>query len=399
MVSEAMKEQENCSPPGRVLVFTPWYPSPAEPWEGTYTHGQVTALRALGVDARVVKLTWGRPWIKVREVDPDDGSPLAPERRFVTAAQLASIVRRSRLCADSCDLILAQEVWVATALRRLPHPMVAVLHGPDPMTSSGARKDPVRKAIIRRALGRVDALVAVGMPVPLDLPPHLRDKTTVIENGVRPEVFAARDVCARTRMAAPDFPRFITVGNLTTNKNQELLLRCFSDIRHRWPRATWTIIGDGPQRSRLESLRNSLGLAGSVHFAGRLSPTDVAARFAESDLFVLPSRRDAFGCVYLEAMSVGVPTIVSRRAGMAYLVEDDRYVHDPDDATEIIAKAERILSDVEAYENAVDLGRKLAQRYTWDAHAHRLRDVLEKVVRQRRGDASCDLSGSPDAKP
>jgi Glycosyl transferases group 1 len=227
--------------------------------------------------------------------------------------------------------------------------MVAVLHGPDPMTSSGARKDPVRKAIIRRALGRVDALVAVGMPVPLDLPPHLRGKTTVTENGLQPDVFVARDVCARSRMAA-----------------------C-----RRWPRATWTIIGDGPQRSRLESLRNSLGLTGSVHFAGRLSPTDVAARFAESDLFVVLSRRDAFGCVYLEAMSV----------------------HDHDDATEIIAKAERVLSDVEAYENAVELSRKLAQRYTWDAHAHRLRDVLEKVVGRRRGDASCDLSGSRMRNP
>jgi glycosyltransferase involved in cell wall biosynthesis len=294
------------------------------------------------------------------------------------------MIRGSRLWAGPCDIILAEGHWVPTLVRAASLPMVGILHGLDPMTLSGARNDPVRKAIIARSLRRMDELVAVGIPVLHGLPPDLRHRTTVITNGVQLDQYPRRHVSAAQRTMADDFPRFVTVGHVIPDKNHEVLLREFPKVREIWPRAQWTIIGDGTQRRRLERLRDDLGLHDAIRFVGPQSPTEVAATLAGSDLFVLPTLREAFGCVFLEAMAVGVPTLIPRSAGASFLVNDERYLHDPTDAGEIIRKARAILATPAAYEHAVEHGLRIAERSTWSEHAERLLKVLESSISRRR---------------
>jgi glycosyltransferase involved in cell wall biosynthesis len=367
----------------RVSAFTPWYPDAEAPWQGTFVRHKLEALHHLGVDVRVLKLRRGRAGFRVHEVDLDGRRTPRPARVGLGAAHLAALVRRRQLWDEPCDVVLAEGVWATTLLRAVPLPLLGVLHGADPMTLSGARRDPVRRALTARALRRTDGLVAVGAPVMRGLPPDLRGRTTVIENGVPPGVFPRRRVPAGARFAAPDFPHLVTVGNVDTHKNQELLLRGFPAIRRVWPRARWTVVGDGPDRRRLQALRDRTGLTDAVRFTGRLPPAEVAAVLAGCDLFVLPSLREAFGCAYLEAMAVGVPTLVSRRAGLAALVDDERLV-DPTDLGDIIGRARAVLGSEAGYSSAVAAGHAVAERCSWTAHAERLSDVLFSCIRPSR---------------
>lgn len=365
--------------PLKVAVFTPWYPSEDAPWRGTFVRSQLDALCDLDVDVRIFTLAHRFPFLMLAEVDRD-GRRVTPERLVAGSAHLAAAIRRSRLWHDEPEVILAQGHWVPTALRSVSLPLVGILHAEGAMTLSGAWRDPVRRGIVARSLRRLDRIVAVGEPVLSDLPPDLRDRATVIPNGVDRGVFARRAVSAASRLAAPDFPRFVTVGHVDPNKNQEVLLRAFPRVRRIWPNANWVIVGDGPRRERLEALRDQLGLHDSVRFVRRLPPSEVAAVLATSDLFVLPSRREAFGCVYLEAMAVGVPTIVPRSSGVAFLVRDERHLHDPMDADEIIAKARAVLTDPESYERAVAHGTAIVEAHSWPRTAERLREVLASAA-------------------
>jgi glycosyltransferase involved in cell wall biosynthesis len=373
--------------PLRVWSFTPWYPTPDAPWQGTFVKSQTEALRERGVDVRVFTVHHGHPFIGIAEVDPD-GRRITPQWRVTGARGLAALMTRPEFPDLDCDVMLAQGNFVPVLLRHAPLPVVGMLRGSEPLTLSGARRNPISRSIIARALHRMDGLVAVGVPILFDLPGDLRDRTTVIENGVHVDTFTRRTVSAAARMSAPDFPRLITVGHVCENKNQELLLRNFPRIREVWPRATWTIVGDGVLRPAMEKLRDDMGLRDAVHFAGRLSPTDLARALGEADLFVMPSLREAFGNVYLEAMAVGVPTLMPRNAGVSFLTRDPSALHDPTDIAEIIAKARAMLATPESYEQAVERGRRLVERCTWSAHAERMESVLRAAVARRSAGAA-----------
>src|SRR5690606_7317873 len=78
------------------------------------------------------------------------------------------------------------------------------------------------------------------------------------------------------------------------------------------------ISGDGPERPSLEALAQELGIAGRVHFLGRVPHAPDFLR--QLDIFVLPSRFEAFGLVAAEAMAVGTPVIVSNAGGLPEVV-------------------------------------------------------------------------------
>jgi len=365
----------------KVMVFTPGYPSDAQPWVSTFVKSQLDALAETGVDFRIFTITSDFPFVWLYEVDRD-GRQLTQERRLNGSAHLAALIHRNKLWTGACDVVLAQGQWPPTALRGISLPLVGVLRDVGAMTLSGSWRDPIRKRIIVKSLRRLDRIVSVGVPPLFDLPPDIRDRTTILSNGVNRDIYAYRGVPAAARVAAPDFPRFVTVGRMDPNKNHELLLRNFHRVRQVWPNATWLIIGEGVRRPHLERVCDELGLRGSVRFTGQLPPREIAAVLTTCDLHVLPTQREAFGNVYLEAMSVGVPTIMPRNSGIAFVARDERYLHNPMDIDEIIAKARAILGTAESYERAVGFAQDMARSCTWEAHAARLREVLESVCRR-----------------
>ncbi len=93
------------------------------------------------------------------------------------------------------------------------------------------------------------------------------------------------------------------------------------------------IVGDGPLRPELEALVDALGLHGRVHFLGRLSDTALSDAYGEAGLFVMPSSKEGFGIVYLEAWQHGVPVICGNEDAAHEIVEHgvDGFVVAPGD--------------------------------------------------------------------
>jgi glycosyltransferase involved in cell wall biosynthesis len=116
--------------------------------------------------------------------------------------------------------------------------------------------------------------------------------------------------------------RLLFVGRLAGVKGVPVLLAALARVLPAHPDLRLTLIGDGPERGRIEAEAARLGLGAAVTFAGYRSQDEVAAALAETDLFVLPSFAEGVPVVLMEAMASRVPVLATRIAGIPELVED-----------------------------------------------------------------------------
>jgi glycosyltransferase involved in cell wall biosynthesis len=119
-------------------------------------------------------------------------------------------------------------------------------------------------------------------------------------------------------LPAKDGFTLLFVGRLEPVKNHTLLLQAFSRARARNPALRLWMVGEGNERARLEALANSLGIASSVVFWGQ--QLDVAPFYSAADAFIMSSRSEGLPMSLLQALSVGLPSIVTDVGGMAEVV-------------------------------------------------------------------------------
>lgn len=112
-----------------------------------------------------------------------------------------------------------------------------------------------------------------------------------------------------------DVPVFLTVGQLTFEKELPFLLTAMSEVRARRQKFRLILVGDGPYRAQFEADARKLGIGDWCIFAGTISDKKrLAAHYEQADLFLFPSLYETQGLVAMEAASFGVPTVAQREA-------------------------------------------------------------------------------------
>lgn len=105
----------------------------------------------------------------------------------------------------------------------------------------------------------------------------------------------------------------IYAGRLLAHKNVATLLRAVAIVAAQQPQLRCLIVGEGPERSDLEQSAGDLGIAANVRFADFLPDDELYGAMKSARVFVLPSDREGFGLVVLEANACGLPVITVRR--------------------------------------------------------------------------------------
>jgi glycosyltransferase involved in cell wall biosynthesis len=177
----------------------------------------------------------------------------------------------------------------------------------------------------------------------------------------------------------------IFVGGLVRRK------ACYVGVRAAAPLlrsnlAHFTIVGDGPERGRLEHLVKSLGIESAVSFTGWLSHAEVLKSLRSADVVVLPAIREGGGGVVFEALANGAVPVILDWGGPGDIVDPEvGYKVPPSSEEEVIAQMERILSDLASDRDLLNRLRRQGMVYareclTWEAKAHATTQVLNWVV-------------------
>jgi colanic acid/amylovoran biosynthesis glycosyltransferase len=183
----------------------------------------------------------------------------------------------------------------------------------------------------------------------------------VVHCGVDLDRFAFRP----RRPGAP--ARLVCVATLKPQKGHAVLLRAVAALAG----VELDLVGDGPERRRLEAEARRLGIAGRVRFHGSLPEAAVAELLAAADVFVLPSviapdgDMEGIPVALMEALASGLPAVATRQSGVPELVHDGRtgYLAEPGDVEGLRAAVERALADPpDAAEGRALVEREFDQR-------------------------------------
>lgn len=170
---------------------------------------------------------------------------------------------------------------------------------------------------------------------------------------------------------------FIAVGSLIKRKGFDLLLNAAAQLKNSRYCSDWQIliIGEGEERAKLNNIIKDFNLDNNVRLLGSLQKEKICHYMSKSHVFVLPSRSETFGVVYIEAMAMGLPVIATDCGIPNNLV---------DASNGIICSTEEINEIAEAME------KMLQERYKYDSESIRKKclnkyapDVVAKLIEKQ----------------
>jgi teichuronic acid biosynthesis glycosyltransferase TuaC len=421
-----------------ILILTPAFPYRGSPVEGLFNEQHALALARAGNRVSVIVV---KPWLplfaarKLSRYHDLRDLPRREERaelrisysrylhfpRFwlpkaTVSACLLSIGKtvRRNLSREKFDIIQVHTPWPAGLAgrwiaKKLGCPFIVTLHIEEDPLFFRRQNGP---ALYRRMLEEASAVVGVGRPTERFLrerfPEVFPKSFFLIPNGV--DLIGIQRVL-RSESSAPDWGRLVSVGNLWPFKGIDLSLKALAKLRG-WgvPWKEYTVVGDGPELSRLQKLARELGIADKVSFKGRLEHCETLGEISRADIFALPSWREAFGIVYLEAMACGKPVIGCSGQGAEDIIRDgkDGLLVRPQDVDHLAAALRRLIENPGF---ARELGAEAAHRareFTWERNAARYLEIYETILAGkglgpsgRRTDflGGEELNGNVSAKP
>jgi glycosyltransferase involved in cell wall biosynthesis len=247
----------------------------------------------------------------VNEFSP--GGSLLKWRSLRSRLALARFLRKKRIAvAHSFDFYSNLMLIPAARLARVPvviasHRQIGDLLSPMKFRAQSAMFR-LCDRVVCNSHAAAERLLRAGLP---------QSRLTVIPNAVGDEFFAPEPP------ALPRDGQTFTVGMIArmndSSKRHDIFLRAAARLASRFPELRFILVGDGPLRTGLEQLAQSLGLGDRAIFLGERS--DMPAVLASLDVGVLPSSSESCSNVILESMAAGVPVITTSVGGNRELIE------------------------------------------------------------------------------
>jgi glycosyltransferase involved in cell wall biosynthesis len=271
------------------------------------------------------------------------------------SGKIASIIKRKPL------VITWLEVW-----------------GPYWSEYLGTISGSVGKIIERLTMRLPDGIVAISQKTRDDL----------IKSKVRPERIDVIPVGIDLERIIEIAPTARTTdvlfaGRLIHEKRVDLLLNAIAIAKKEVPMISCAIIGDGPERSTLEDLAASLGLEKNVVFTGFVDQDGLTAYMKSSKVFVLPSEREGFGLVIIEANACRLPVICIRHemSAVRELVQDgvNGFLISKISPREIAEAILKIVRDDALRKQLAENGFEMSKRYGWSDISKSIIDTYEKL--------------------
>jgi glycosyltransferase involved in cell wall biosynthesis len=216
------------------------------------------------------------------------------------------------------------------------------------------------------------------------------ERISVQHNSISLEQAASQDEVRALKVGlgiAEDEPLVLAIGRLSSEKAHIDLLAAFRHLLTLNPvvKAKLIIVGDGPERQRLEAAAAAYGISERVRFAGQIS--NVKPYYAAADVLVLPSHSEGSPYVLLEAMAAGLAIVATSVGGVPEMVEDEEsaLLVAPRDAEAMAAAISRVLTDAElARRLTMNASALIRTRYSPETYVRSLIEIYQGLLSTER---------------
>ena len=316
-----------------VLTLTPFFPCEGDEVSGCFIAESTKQLEQFNVASTIIaanplhhprkrpNLSSPAEWVRYPQLPGNLG--LSSAGRWLYARLLATVPPLHK--EHPIDVIHAHAALpcgqaAALLSRHLNIPFVVTLHGLDVFNTCFLAGGPAqwRRQTSIQVYQAARQVVCISRRVQSMLTEGMSQnvRSAVVYNGTNTTVFSP----VTENATQPSPQHILVVGNLLVGKGHELVLRALHQLSRSFPNLHCRIIGEGPDRARFESLSRELGIAPRVQFEARKTRSEIANAMRACTVFVLPSRYEGLGCVYLEAMACGKPVIACRGQGIDEII-------------------------------------------------------------------------------
>lgn len=369
-----------------VYVIASSYPTTKYPLSGIFEFDQAKALKKAGckvvllsVDLRSLRRMrrWGKYHIVKEGIEVYNISiPLGrvPGRIYYEIGYRALLslykwVVREQGRPDIVHAHFTGMGAISTVLKRKYNiPLVMTEH------SSSMNRDVIDKRDLfwaYIAYNNVDKLITVSSPLQYNLKRKFEKNAVVI-----PNVVDSNNILLAPRQH--EIFTFISIGNLISRKGFDLLIKAFNVFKGQ--RIQLLIIGEGKERPELESLIKSLKLEEQVFLLGLKNRREVSDYLNQSDAFVLASRGETFGVVYIEAMLVGLPVIATKCGGPESFVNENNGLLVNCDDVEELKRALQQMYETYNHFDKKQIAMDCLRKYSPQSVASQLITVYKQIL-------------------
>ncbi|GAB7388783.1 glycosyltransferase [Bacillaceae bacterium] len=376
-----------------ILIVPSWYPTALQPIGGIFFKEQAQALQKYGYKVTVVfPELWSVKTIGKQKspsgisFEIEDGLNTYRYRGynfFPRVPYAVGILYYKRLKTlykkivdeqGKPDLIHAHSClwggWAAAKLSQKENlPFVITEH-----SSAFARNliKPYQKKLVSYTLLQAKKVIVVGPGLKKELAKYVVDENKI---ALIPNIVNVDSFYPKQRTSILKKFRFFSLAILTQNKGMDILIQAFAKAFRHNQDVELIIGGDGEERKNLENLVRELKVENNVKLIGALSRDQVREQMQQCDAFVLASRYETFGVVFIEALACGKPIIATACGGPEMIVNEKNGLLVPVNDVEALGKALKYMVDqYEQYDPEL-IRRDCIEKYSEEAVVSKLNEI------------------------
>ncbi|SCI75168.1 Glycogen synthase [uncultured Clostridium sp.] len=373
----------------RILIVARGFPTPETPLSAMFERDQAKALAACGheVIVAVMDLRSARRKRKLGFYHTQKQGlkvyyaalPIGPIPHLMDWVGKWAF---ARLYKNVCEQVGQPDIvhahfwwiagWVAANKERIHCPFVITEH------ASEINQETIAPALYKRMMRtypKADACLAVSGALAKRMRKNFGVAVTCVPNIVDTALFKRRE---KKDVVGREFT-FVACGYLVVGKGFDLLLQAFANCLKSRLAIRLVIMGDGPEKQHLKTMAAQLGCADRVEFYGAYCRQEAADMFESADAFVLASKSETFGVVYIEAMAAGLPVIATACGGPEDFVTEQVGILVPVGNVKALTEAmEQMVMQSSSYDRA-EIARYAAKNFAPATIAEQLTSIYMRA--------------------